>query len=120
MKPILEANPPWKQGGVAVVCEKCTKERFIEDFPEHAGDARLNIKGYLKDRLKAEGRWGPVRVVTSSCLDICARAGVTVLLNPLGENADKPKCIVVDPLEGREQLYDLIVETLCPKKEAPV
>jgi hypothetical protein len=119
MKPILEAKAPWQSGGVAVVCEKCTAERFIEDFPEHTGDARLNIKGYLKDRLKAEGRWGPIRVVTSSCLDICARAGVTVLLDPLGEGGGKAKCIVVDPLEGREQLYDAIVEALTPNKKAP-
>ena len=41
MKPILEANPIWQRGGVAIVCEKCTKERYVEDFPAAAGDARL-------------------------------------------------------------------------------
>jgi hypothetical protein len=116
MKTILEAKAPWQQGGVAIVCEKCTAERFIEDFPKYKGDKRLNIKSYLKDRLKAEGRWGPIRVVTSSCLDICARGGVTVLLNPLGDSKQPATCLVVDPLDGHEQLYDTIVETLTPKE----
>ncbi|GAC1424244.1 MAG: hypothetical protein NVSMB5_18220 [Candidatus Velthaea sp.] len=114
MKPILEANPSWKRGGIAVVCEKCTAVRFPEDFPEHAGDERLDIKRYLKDRLKSEGRWGPIRVVTSSCLDICARGGVTVLLDPLGSGPGNATTLVVDPLEGREALYDRIVSELTP------
>lgn len=114
MKPILDANPLWQRGGVAVVCEKCTKERFVEDFPAAAGDPRLDLKGYLKDRLKREGRWGPIRVVTSSCLDVCARGGATVLLDALGDPAKAPRCVVIDPLEGREALYDAIVEQLTP------
>jgi hypothetical protein len=114
MKPILEAKPIWQTGGLAVVCEKCTKERYGEDFPDAAGDERLNIKAYLKDRLKAEGRWGPIRVVTSSCLDVCARGGVTVLLDPIGSSERTARCLVVDPLEGREALYEAIVEHLAP------
>ena len=62
MEPIVEVTPVWERGGVAVVCEKCTKQRYQEDFPAAAGDERLEIKGYLKDRLKAEGRW-----VRSAC-----------------------------------------------------
>ncbi|MFN2461792.1 MAG: hypothetical protein ABR591_14115 [Candidatus Velthaea sp.] len=114
MKRVLEAKPTWKTGGVAIVCEKCTNVRFPEDFPECAGDERLDIKGWLKARLKAEGRWGPIRVVTASCLDVCARGGVTVLLNPLGEHAKAARCLVVDPLKGREDLYDAIVADLSP------
>jgi len=114
MKSILEAKPVWQRGGVAIVCEKCTKERYPEDFPEAAGDERLNVKGYLKDRLKADGRWGPIRVITSSCLDICARGAVTVLLDPLGNPEKAARCIVVDPLQGREALYDAIVADLTP------
>ncbi len=117
MKPMVDAKPMWLRGGVAVVCEKCTKERFVEDFPAAAGDARLDLKGYLKERLKAEGRWGPIRVVTSSCLDICARGGATVLLDPLGSPGKTVRCVVVDPLEGREALYDAIVADLSPATE---
>ena len=118
MQSITDAKAQWQTGGIAVVCEKCLNERFIEDFPEHAGDPRLDdIKGYLKGRLKSEGRSGPIRVVTSSCLDICARGGLTVLLDPLGDPAKKARCIVVDALEGREKLYDAIVSELSPRAQ---
>jgi hypothetical protein len=75
---------------------------------------RLNVKGYLKQRLKAEGRWGPLRVVTTSCLDVCARGGVTVLLAGL-ENLMAARCIVAYPLAGREALYDAVVADLSPR-----
>jgi len=120
MKSMVEATPPWSRGGVAVVCEKCTKERFVEDFPEHAGDARLDIKKYLKDRLKDEGRWGPIRVVSSSCLDICARGSVTVLLDPLGDRSRPATVLVLDPLEEREALYERIVGELTPTQRSVV
>jgi hypothetical protein len=116
MKPIVEAKPMWRRGGIAIVCEKCTKERYPEDFPESAGDERLDFKRYLKDRLKAEGRWGPIRVVTSSCLDICARGGVTVLLDAIGDPNQSSRCVVVDALDGRESLYDAIVTELSPRE----
>ena len=115
MKIMVEATAVWERGGIAVVCEKCTSVRFPEDFPEHAGDERLQLKDWLKARLKAEGRWGPIRVVTSSCLDICARGGVTVLLDPLGIPGGKARTLVVDPLEGREELYRRIVAELSPR-----
>jgi hypothetical protein len=117
LKPITEAKPAWARGGVAAICEKCTNVRFPEEFPQYAGDERLNLKGYLKDRLKAEGRWGPIRVITSSCLDVCARGGVTVMLDPLGNPERGAQCLVIDPLTAREELYDAIVERLSPVEE---
>jgi hypothetical protein len=119
MKPLTDATPAWMRGGVAVICEKCSKERFVEDFPEHAGDERLDYKGYIKARLKAEGRSGPIRVVNSSCLDVCARGGVTALLDPLGAPDRRPRTVVVDALGGREVLYDAIVAELTPRTETP-
>jgi hypothetical protein len=117
MKPMLEAQPVWRRGGVAAVCEKCLTGRYVEDYPEFAGDERLDLKSYLKGRLKAEGRWGPIRVVTSSCLDVCARGGVTVLIDPIGDPTRRARCIVVDPFTGREDLYEAIVADLTPKAE---
>ena len=124
MKSITDAKAQWQSGGLAVVCEKCLNERFIEDFPEHTGDPRLDdMKGYLKRRLKSDGHAGPIRIVMSSCLDICARGGLTALLDPLGDPAKKARCIVVDALEGRDALYDAIVSELSPPgkiEKAPV
>jgi hypothetical protein len=115
MKTMVGATAVWERGGIAVLCEKCTAVRFPEDFPEHAGDERLRLKEWLKARLKDDGRWGPIRVVTSSCLDICARGGVTVLLDPLGTGSGNPQVLIVDPLEGREDLYARIVAELSPR-----
>jgi hypothetical protein len=114
MNPIVDIKPVWLRGGIAVVCDKCTRERYVEDFPDAAGDERLDVKGYLKGRLKAEGRWGPIRVVSSSCLDVCARGSVTVVLARTDDATVQPRCIVVDPLDGREALYEAIVAGLTP------
>jgi len=109
----IEAKPIWtKSGGLALICEKCTKERFVEDFPEHAGDERLEIKRWLKDRLKAEGKWGAIRVVMTSCLDVCARGRVTVFIDPIANGA-KQRCLVFDALD-RESIYERIVNELSP------
>src|ERR1700758_3691671 len=69
----IEVNPAWRrQGGLALVCEKCLNVRFPEDYPEHAGDERLRLREWLKDRLKADGHWGAIRATGTTCLDVCA------------------------------------------------
>ena len=111
----LEVNPAWRRsGGLALICQKCLDVRFPEDFPEHAGDERLHLREWLKDRLKAEGHWGPVRATGSTCLDVCAKGRVTILLDPIGKGGEQ-RCLVFDPLEDREQIYQTIVATLSPE-----
>jgi hypothetical protein len=113
MAEMTEVRAPWLAGGVALVCDKCVNVRFAEDFPEHAGDPRLDVRSYLKERLKREGHWGPIRVVGTSCLDVCGKGTVTVLFDPIGSGAQE-RAYVVDPLAGREELYDRIVAELSP------
>lgn len=116
----IEVSPAWKrQGGLALVCEKCLNVRFGEDFPEHAGDERLHLRAWLKDRLKADGHWGAIRATGTTCLDVCAKGRVTVLLDPVGRGGEQ-KCLVLNPLEEREQLYELIVSELAPQKTEKV
>ena len=110
----VEVNPSWRrEGGLALVCEKCLNVRFPEDFPEHAGDERLHLREWLKERLKAEGHWGPVRATGTTCLDVCAKGRVTIFLDPAGKGGEQ-RCVVFDPLEDREQIYATIVQTLSP------
>jgi hypothetical protein len=110
----IEVKPLWRRaGGLAFVCEKCLNVRFAEDFPEHAGDERLKLREWLKDRLKAEGHWGVIRAVGTTCLDVCAIGRVTVLIDPVGRGGDQ-KCLVFDPLEDRELIYQTIVRELAP------
>ena len=113
----IEVRPLWRRsGGLSLVCEKCLNVRFAEDFPEHAGDERLKLREWLKDRLKAEGHWGAIRATGTSCLDVCAPGRVTILIDPVGRGGDQ-KCLVFDPLEDRELIYQTIVRELAPVPE---
>jgi len=51
--------------------------------------------------------------VGSTCLDVCAKGGVTVFLDPVGAGGEQ-QCLVFDPLEDRELIYETIVRTLAP------
>jgi len=115
----IEVRPLWRRhGGLALVCEKCLNVRFPEDFPEHTGDERLKLRFWLKDRLKAEGHWGAVRVSGTTCLDVCAIGRVTVLIDPAGPTGQQ-RVLVFDPLEDREQIYQTIVRELAPRDTEP-
>lgn len=120
MSEAIEVRPLWRRhGGLALVCEKCLNSRFPEDFPEHADDERLKLRFWLKDRLKAEGHWGAVRVTGTTCLDVCAIGRVTILIDPAAGHHTEQKVMVFDPLEDRELIYRTIVRELAPRADAP-
>src|ERR1700681_2732087 len=110
----IEVQPMSRRGGGrALVCEKCLNVRSTEDYPEHAGDERLKLREWLRDRLKAEGQWGAIRATGTTCLDVCAPGRVTIFLDPIGRGGQQ-KCLVFDPLEDRELIYQTIVRELAP------
>jgi predicted metal-binding protein len=97
MQPV---SPKWQRSGLVLVCERCSKERIPEEAPEVAarvGD--FDLRGWLKGELKASGDWGRLRVVSSSCLDVCAKGCVTICFEPSEGEAE---VLVVDPLDDRE------------------
>ncbi|HTA54633.1 MAG TPA: hypothetical protein VK755_07815 [Candidatus Acidoferrales bacterium] len=103
-------KPKWSQRGLVLVCERCFKERIPEEDPEIAAQiGDFHLRNWLKDRLKADGRWGAIRAISTSCMDICARGRVTVCIEP---HEGAPTVIVVDPIADRETLYAKIVRTL--------
>lgn len=105
-----QVTPKWLKSGLVLVCERCSKERIPEEDPEIAariGDFRL--RDWLKARLKEEGRWGPIRAISTSCMDVCARGRVTVCIEP---QEGETSVIVVDPLADRDELYREIVAKL--------
>lgn len=57
------AEIPWSKG-VLLVCQKCGKN-FLEPF---SGD---DLRSNLKKNFKANGLSPAIRVVASSCLDVC-------------------------------------------------
>lgn len=103
-------NPKWLQSGLVLVCERCFTERIPDEDPAIAtqiGD--FHLRNWLKERLKQDGRWGPIRAISTSCMDVCARGRVTVCIEPQhGETT----VMIVDPIADREVLYRAIVEKL--------
>jgi predicted metal-binding protein len=103
-------NPKWKQGGLVLVCERCFKERIPDEDPEIAAEiGDFHLRNWLKERLKEDGRWGAIRAISTSCMDVCAYGRVTVCIEP--EKGERV-VLVVDPVADRDELYRLIVDKL--------
>ena len=105
-----DVNPKWLGKGLVLVCERCFKERIPEEEPDVAkkiGD--FHLRDWLKSKLKEEGRWGPIRAISTSCMDVCARGRVTVCIEP--EDGDT-QVFIVDPIDDKDELYRKIVELL--------
>ena len=105
-----DVTPKWLSKGLVLVCERCLKERIPEEDPEVAariGD--FHLRDWLKAKLKADGRWGPIRAVNASCMDVCARKRVTVAIEP---QRGETRVLVVDPVADKDELYAAIVDAL--------
>ena len=61
-------SPRWKQC-VVLVCAQTRPDGAKKPSCGHHGASEL--RAWLKTRLREEGVWGRVRVVTTSCLDVC-------------------------------------------------
>lgn len=108
--PMQQVKPKWSRAGLVLVCERCFKERIPEEDPDVAariGD--FHLRNWLKERLKEDGRWGAIRAIGTSCMDVCARERVTVCIEP---EEGEPAVMVVDPVADRDELYQLVLETL--------
>lgn len=107
-----EVSPKWLKSGVVMVCERCFKERIPEEAPEVAekiGD--FNLRDWLKAKLKENGEWGPIRVISTSCMDVCAKGRVTVAID--SQTDGKPaEVVIVDPIDDKDDLYRKIVDEL--------
>lgn len=102
----------WQRGGLVLVCERCLKERIPEDAPDVAARiGAFNLRDWLKAELKANGEWGAIRAVSTSCLDVCAKGCVTVCIDPQNDKAAS-EIVIVDPLADRDALYARIIERL--------
>ncbi|MDP9025332.1 MAG: hypothetical protein M3N13_08165 [Candidatus Eremiobacteraeota bacterium] len=107
-----DVSPKWQKSGIVLVCERCFKERIPEESPEVAdrmGD--FNLRDWLKSELKENGQWGPIRVISTSCMDVCARGKVTVAID--SQTGGTPaEVMIVDPIDDKEELYAKIVSEL--------
>jgi len=107
-------EPKWTKAGLVLVCERCSKERIPEEDPDKAAEiGGFHLRDWLKERLKADGHWGSIRAINTSCMDVCARRMVTVVIDPKVPGTPA-EAFVVDPIADREELYRLIVSKLSP------
>lgn len=60
---------PWSKG-VVLICTKCHKS-ISAKLLEEEGNSADNLKMFLKKSFKESGDSSKIRVVTSSCLDVC-------------------------------------------------
>lgn len=105
-----DVKPKWTRRGLVLVCERCFKERIPEEDPdvaERIGD--FHLRNWLKEQLKDRGEWGEIRVISTGCMDVCARGRVTVCIEP---NDGPAEVMVVDPVADKQAVYDKIVERL--------
>ncbi len=93
---IPSVSPRW-ESGLVLVCSQCANERSNSFHPtSKSSTSSEDLENWLKSRLKFEGLWGEFRVVSTSCLGICPKSGITV------------PCLIVNPHSDRELLYSYI------------
>ena len=96
-------DPKWNEN-LILLCEKCGHKINPPANPTH------ELKDWLKKKLVASGHWGPTRVVTTSCLDICPEKQIAIAW--ISERADRKKIEIetFDPKSfDREALLKKIV-----------
>jgi hypothetical protein len=91
----IPSVPPRWESGLVLVCSQCANE-------QSGSTASENLENWLKSRLKIEGLWGEFRVVSTSCLGVCPKAGITVVIVSNGSGGNSP-CLIVNP---RSDVYD--------------
>ncbi|MDZ8065976.1 MAG: (2Fe-2S) ferredoxin domain-containing protein [Nostoc sp. DedQUE08] len=96
---ISTVSPRW-ESGLVLVCSQCANERL-------GSTASEDLENWLKSRLKFEGLWGDFRVVSTSCLGVCPRMGITVVIVSNGSNGNSP-CLIINSPSDRELLYSYI------------
>ncbi|MBN3927543.1 (2Fe-2S) ferredoxin domain-containing protein [Nostoc sp. NMS4] len=92
-------SPRW-ESGLVLVCSQCANEQL-------GSTASEDLENWLKSRLKFEGLWGEFRVVSTSCLGICPKSGITVVIVSNGSHGNSP-CLIVNPRRDRQLLYSYI------------
>ncbi|MDZ8035199.1 (2Fe-2S) ferredoxin domain-containing protein [Nostoc sp. DedSLP04] len=100
---ISTVSPRW-ESGLVLVCSQCANERL-------GSTASEDLENWLKSRLKFEGLWGDFRVVSTSCLGVCPRMGITVVIVSNGSHGNSP-CLIVNPQSDRELLYSYIKQNI--------
>jgi predicted metal-binding protein len=91
---------------VVLVCRKCS------------GNKTLDLRGWLKDRLKQDGHKKEIRIIRVGCLDICPKKRVMALVQPVPGHAGGG-CFAVEPEEEGEDFYRQVLKLLEKAPSSP-
>lgn len=92
----------WSVAAV-LICTKCHKSISSKLLAED-GNAGENLKSYLKGKMREEGKQREIRVMTSSCLDICVTDKQAVTFVPVTPSAKHTETFTLHPEKDREEL----------------
>lgn len=95
----------WSEG-VMMICTKCHKSISSKSLSQD-GNSADNLKMFLKKSLKERGALSQIRVVTSSCLDICIDDYQAVTYAPA---EGKTETFILHPEKDREELLQYLVD----------
>ncbi len=93
----------WSKG-VVLICTKCHKS-IRPSLLKEEGNSADNLKMYLKKSFKDSGDSGKIRVLTSSCLDLCIDDTQAVTYASVGGETET---FALHPEKDREELLGLL------------
>jgi hypothetical protein len=93
---------PTYEAGVVLVCGN--QRAPDADKPSCGLERGTALRGWLKDRIKAEGLKGKILSSRTTCLGVCSARGVTVDIVPTPGHGER-RMLLVDPEADREALW---------------
>lgn len=100
---LKKEETPWSEA-VVLVCTKCSKSISGSSLKEE-GNAGENLKTFLKKSFKESGDLSKIRIVTSSCLDVCIDETQAVTFASVDGETET---YTVHPEKDREELLKLL------------
>jgi len=100
---IKKEETPWSEG-VVLICTKCHKS-ISSSLLKEEGNAGENLKMFLKKSFKETGDLSKIRVITTSCIDVCIDDLQAVSFAP--ENG-KTETFTIHPEKDREEFLELL------------
>lgn len=97
------------QKGIMMVCTACQKKTLNGVELKLEGNAGENLKSYLKNEMIQLGHGKTIRVITSSCLDVCEKGAQAVSYCPVD---GKTEVYTLHPEMDKDSLLEFLKNKL--------
>jgi predicted metal-binding protein len=99
---------PWSIAAV-LICTKCHKAIKPSLLTEE-GNCGENLKTFLKSKMREAGKQNEIRVMTSSCQNVCEPDTQAVTFVPVTPSAKHTETFVLHPENEREELLNWLLK----------